>query len=109
MYSTWIEKSLSGELAEAVLVERMHGKVVGVITLSCTGGVGQIGLFAVDHEWRARGIGGRLLTAARVQARGCGCSSLIVVTQGTNALACRRYESAGFALHGAQDIFHFWS
>lgn len=108
MYSAWVRNSLNGQLADAVLVERAEGFIIGMITVSHREKRGQIGLFAVDHRWRGRGVGGRLLDAALRRCRAEGCEQLLVVTQGANAAACHSYERAGYRVTGEQDIFHFW-
>lgn len=108
MYSLWMQNSITGKLADAVLVERGDGRIIGMITVSHHGECGQIGLFAVDYRWRGRGIGRRLLDAAIQRCRAEGCNKLRVVTQGNNIAACRSYERAGFQVIDEQDIFHFW-
>ena len=112
LYSAWIENSLSGKLADAVLVEREagneDGRIVGMITVSHRGAVGTIGLLGVDARWRRRGIGRRLLLAAASCCRSAACTQLAVVTQGDNVSACRAYEGAGYMIADEQDIFHFW-
>lgn len=108
MYSVWVRNSLNGQLADAVLVERAEGRIIGMITVSYRGNRGQIGLFAVDHLWRGRGVGRRLLDAALQRCRAEGCDELLVVTQGDNIAACRSYERAGYRVIEEQDIFHFW-
>jgi dTDP-4-amino-4,6-dideoxy-D-galactose acyltransferase len=108
MYSAWVRNSLNGQLADAVLVERMSDRIIGMITVGHSGKRGQIGLFAVDHPWRGRGVGRHLLDAAHERCRTEGCSKLLVVTQGDNIAACRSYERAGYLVVEEQDIFHFW-
>lgn len=108
MYSAWMRNSLSGQLADAVLVERADDRIIGMITVSHRAKHGQIGLFAVDHRWRGRGIGGRLLDAAIQRCHAEGCDELIVVTQGDNVAACRSYERAGYRVIEEQGVFHFW-
>lgn len=108
MYSAWLRNSLSGQLADTVLVEHADDRIIGMITVSHRAKRGQIGLFAVDHRWRGRGIGRRLLDAAIQRCRAEGCDELVVVTQGDNIAACRSYERAGYRLIEEQDIFHFW-
>jgi len=108
MYSLWMQNSVTGKLADAVLVERGDGRIIGMTTVSYRGKCGQIGLFAVDLKWRGRGIGRQLLDAAIQRCRAAGCEKLQVVTQGNNLAACRSYELAGFHLIDEQDIFHFW-
>lgn len=109
MYSAWVENSLNGKLADAVLVahadENRKGPIIGMITVSHSGA---IGLLAVAKRWRGRGIGRRLLQAAEYQCRLFGCTQLTVVTQGDNTPACQAYESVGYTLTEEQHIFHFW-
>ncbi len=108
MYSLWMQNSVTGKLADAVLVERGDGRIIGMITVSYRGKCGQIGLFAVDRKWRGRGIGRRLLDAGIQRCRAAGCKKLQVITQGNNLAASRSYKAAGFQLIDEQDIFHFW-
>ncbi len=108
MYSLWMQSSITGKLADAVLVERGDDRIIGMITVSYRGKCGQIGLFAVDRKWRGRGIGRRLLDAAIQRCCAAGCKKLQVVTQGDNLAACRSYELASFHPIDEQDIFHFW-
>ena len=109
MYSTWMYKSLTRELADQVLVERVDGAIVGMLTIKYLQRQAEIGLFAVAPDLRGRGIGRRLLAAARHHGLANDCDGLQVVTQGTNLPACRIYESAGYELRTAYNIFHFWS
>ena len=109
MYSAWVENSLNGKLADAVLVvhvdENRERPIIGMITVSHSG---TIGLLGVAERWRGRGIGRRLLQAAEYQCRMSGCTQLTVVTQSDNTPACRAYESVGYTLTDEQSIFHFW-
>lgn len=108
MYSLWMRHSIIGKLADAVLVERGDDRIIGMITISHRDQCGQIGLFAVDREWRGRGIGRRLLDASIQCCSAVGCEKLQVITQRNNIAACRSYEHAGFQLVDEQDIFHLW-
>jgi dTDP-4-amino-4,6-dideoxy-D-galactose acyltransferase len=109
MYSAWLRNSLDGKIADAVWVERSGEDTVGMVTVAHRNAHGQIGLLAVDRNSRGRGVGRRLLGAARQSCYAAGCDSLTVVTQGANDAACRLYEAAGYQLAGEQDIFHFWN
>ena len=58
LYAQWIQRSTSGEIADAVLVAHDPGRAeppLGLITVAVKAGVGHIGLLAVDE--RARGAG----------------------------------------------------
>ncbi len=117
MYRLWIERSVRGELADAVLVaatdptdneEQVQRDPGGMITLAESGGVAQIGLIAVAGAMRGRGIGSALIDAAHrwMQTRGAGEAR--VVTQLENLPACHLYERAGYQLSHVQNVYHFW-
>ena len=79
-----------------------------MLTLSATSQGVEIGLLAVDEQWRHHGIGTRLVQAARLRAGSWGCATVQVVTQVDNAGACRLYEQGGFRLEQAEDVYHLW-
>ena len=51
---------------------------------------------AVSSEWRARGIGGRLLAEVERRARECGACKVTLEVHDTNEGAKRLYERHGF-------------
>jgi ribosomal protein S18 acetylase RimI-like enzyme len=108
MYSLWADNSLNGMLADAVLVERAEGGIVGMITVKYRGEIGQIGLFSVDQMYRGRRIGSRLLNVAMKRCHAGGCKQILVVTQRQNSASCRFYERVGFHVANEQAVFHFW-
>jgi dTDP-4-amino-4,6-dideoxy-D-galactose acyltransferase len=116
MYRLWIERSVRGELADAVLVadadcstdEEQTRELAGMVTVAETGGVGQIGLIAVAGGMRGRGIGSALIEAAHDWMRSRGAAKARVVTQLTNQPACHLYERGGYQLSRVQNVYHFW-
>jgi ribosomal protein S18 acetylase RimI-like enzyme len=110
LYSIWMNRSTSGEMADAVLVARSRstGNEIGMITISIHGGMGQIGLIAVSEEARGQGIGLRLLRAAHWYMLQRGARRSSVVTQMVNTAACRLYERGGYGIHDLQHYYHFW-
>jgi len=54
LYKTWIRKSVSGEMADEVLVIMQNNHIAGMVTLAIENGVGDIGLIAVDEKFRGR-------------------------------------------------------
>jgi GNAT superfamily N-acetyltransferase len=60
----------------------------------------------VSPEWRARGVGHRLFTAAEQWAAQRGCAWLKVETQNVNVTACEFYAGQGCVL-GAIDRFAY--
>jgi len=117
MYRLWIERSVRGELADAVLVAATgradhHGQAqcdpAGMITLAESDGVAQIGLIAVAGAMRGRGIGSALIDAAHCWMQSRAAVEARVVTQLANLPACHLYERAGFQLSRVQNVYHFW-
>lgn len=115
LYGEWMRKSLSGEIADAVLVAvdrpdaAMGGDVpAGMITVSAREGAGSIGLVAVDAVHEGRGLGTDLLRAAGAWFAARGCAGATVVTQGGNAAACALYEKNGYRVGRREDVWHFW-
>lgn len=115
LYGEWMRKSLSGEIADAVLVavDRQDAAVdggvpAGMITVSAREGAGSIGLVAVDALHEGHGLGTALLQAAGAWFAARGCAGAQVVTQGGNAAACALYEKNGYCVGRREDIWHFW-
>lgn len=108
LYRIWIDKSLDGEMADAILVERDEQGAVGMITVSAQNGVGKIGLFAVDVRGRGRGLGRRLLDRASSWFASQECHEAMVVTQGDNDAALRSYRTCGYMIKETVSVFHWW-
>lgn len=108
LYTYWITRSVSGEIAWEVLVVREHGELLGFITLGAKGGRGDIGLLAVAEQARGKGIGTALVTVADRHFTERGYTQAQVVTQRVNAGACRLYESCGYQIEKVENVFHFW-
>lgn len=104
LYTEWIKKSLNGQLAEEVYT---YGNE-GFVTVRLKGNDAQIGLIAVSPTAQGKGVGKKLLTAAEKFAYDHGASTLYVPTQGSNAIACRFYESFGFTLFSEEFLYHQW-
>lgn len=108
LYTLWIQKSCSHELAKAVLVIREQGKCVAIVTVGEKNGHGDIGLVAVDASQRGKGYGVALIRAAQAWFVQQGYTSSQVVTQGDNVAACKLYEKCGYQQAGLEYYYHFW-
>lgn len=108
LYRQWIARSVDHTIAQAVLVVRRAGRIVGMVTLGSKGSVGNIGLLAVDEAARRQRIGRSLVEASFRWLTDHGCDDLQVTTQEINTGACRFYEKCGFSLETTEDIYHFW-
>lgn len=107
LYEIWLSNSIQKFIADHVLVHH-HEDIEGFITIKTNDHSANIGLIAVDSQYRNKNIGGKLIQAAEVFANNTQCSVLEVGTQVENEGACRFYEKNGFSLIHFNKIFHFW-
>jgi dTDP-4-amino-4,6-dideoxy-D-galactose acyltransferase len=108
LYTCWVSRSISKELAWEVLVVAEAGDYLGLITLGASNGRGDIGLLAVTEQARGKGIGKALVAAAENRFIQNHDSVVQVVTQKHNLGACHLYETCGFKIDTIYSIFHFW-
>lgn len=108
LYTCWITRSVSKEIAWEVLVVREHNNLLGLITLGAEGDCADIGLVAVAADARNKGVGRALVASANRHFLEKGYTRAQVVTQRYNASACRLYESLGYKINKIENIFHFW-
>jgi dTDP-4-amino-4,6-dideoxy-D-galactose acyltransferase len=110
MYAIWIRDSVSGRLADRVLVVDGPDGPAGYVALRVDAlGVGRIGLIAVSSVHRGRGYGERLVFEGLRWLASRGVSRAEVVTQGAHAGSVRFYERCGFSVHRVELWFHRWS
>jgi ribosomal protein S18 acetylase RimI-like enzyme len=122
LYATWIEKSVHGYATHVIVAER-EGAAIGYVTLHVdeeapalseprrvegASRTGRIGLFAVDEQWRGRGIGRDLLRQAAHLLREEGVRETSVVTPGRNTGALALYKNAGFRTTDVSLWYHRW-
>lgn len=108
LYTQWIQKSCTHELAKAVLVIREQNHCVAVVTVGEKNGFGDIGLVAVDASQRGKGYGIALIRAAQAWFIQHGYVTSQVVTQQDNIAACRLYEKCGYKPASLEYYYHFW-
>ncbi len=111
MYRIWIERSVRGELADAVLVATLPGadrEPAGLVTLRQYGQESHIGLVVVLDSARGQGLGSCLMKAAHRWMAARGVLRSHVVTQLTNEPACKLYRRSGYGLHEVKHVYHFW-
>ncbi len=108
LYKTWIEKSLSGELADKVFVWKDKNKIVGFVTLKIKNNEAEIGLIAVSEKVQGQQIGTKLVDACVYYLQDKSISILKVPTQLHNIQACNFYKKYGFTIKSITNIYHFW-
>ena len=112
LYAVWMERSALREIADGVLVVSPSADPehpLGLITLSARNSAGTIGLLAVAHASRGRGIGSLLLNSAHAWLARRGAQNVSVVTQLGNAPACGLYVKNGYRLADWKTNYHFWA
>jgi len=109
MYRAWIERSVSGAIADAVYLARApQGALAGLITTARQEHCGVIGLLAVDAAFRGAGIGHALTSAAHRHFLAQDLREAQVVTQAANLAACRLYAGSGYVAARTEAVYHFW-
>jgi dTDP-4-amino-4,6-dideoxy-D-galactose acyltransferase len=110
MYKIWLDNSISGKIAQYVLVATAHNELTGFITVQIKPDKkAHIGLVAVSAHHQGKGIGGKLLAAADYYAHQAGCQSIEVPTQYDNEPAMRLYQKHGYHIQTITFIYHFWN
>jgi dTDP-4-amino-4,6-dideoxy-D-galactose acyltransferase len=107
LYMTWIENSCNG-YAQAVWVADIAGEPVGFITCHLDGERGQIGLVGIHLNHQGQGWGNKLVLTALSWFIGQNCTSVKVITQGSNLAAQRLYAKCGFSIASVELWYHRW-
>jgi dTDP-4-amino-4,6-dideoxy-D-galactose acyltransferase len=108
MYTLWIKNSISRTKAKEVLAFSANNESAGFVTLGESHARADIGIIAVDHNYRGKGIGKALMSSAEKWSSDIGHNVIQVVTQGDNIPACRLYESCGYKLEKLEFFYHIW-
>ncbi len=108
LYKTWIKKSLNRSIAKEVLVVRDNDKVIATITLGDKNGCGDIGLLAVDSNFRGRKLGEVLMNSAENYFLQSGYRDIKVITQLDNLPACNLYRKCGYNIEKVEYVYHIW-
>lgn len=109
LYRIWLEKSLSGERADHVVVAELEGRPVGFVTCSLGGeDDASIGLVGVAVPARGRGLARAMVSAATAWLADRGAARVTVVTQGRNLGAQRVYQACGFRTADVALWLHGW-
>jgi dTDP-4-amino-4,6-dideoxy-D-galactose acyltransferase len=108
LYKTWIDNSLSKELADNVLVYCKEGIVLGFITYKVSESYGTIGLLATDLKSQGKGIGSLLVKSVENQLKSIMINELRIPTQIQNRNACSFYIKLGYVIKETSIIKHYW-
>lgn len=107
LYRKWIENSVFTDYATDVLIYRIEGKAVGLLTYKNDGDKSNIGIIAVNPDFQGCGIGNKLMKyyQSRLDDK---IKTLEVITQGVNEVAKTFYEKNGYAITSRRYIYHLW-
>ena len=108
LYTTWLLKSIDKTIAFKTLVVRNESEYIGLITLGQNGRKGEIGIAAVDENFRSKGIAYDLCYAAENEFFNQGFKEIEVTTQKRNIPACRLFEKCGFSIKEVTNVYHYW-
>lgn len=108
LYKTWIINSIKREIAKEFFVYTDGASAAGILILAIKLQIPYISILATDEAVRGKGIGRKLIEQADKFAVENNFSSLRVITQKTNTLACKFYEKNGFSLINTEHIYHYW-
>jgi dTDP-4-amino-4,6-dideoxy-D-galactose acyltransferase len=108
LYGLWMTNSLSRKIAKEVIVFEEEDLLAGFVTLGEKNNRADIGIIAVDHPFRGRGIGKKLMQSAEKWFSDLGYSTIQVVTQGENTPACMLYEGCGYQPESIEYFYHIW-
>ena len=100
----WILNSARGR-ADAMLVARDGGEIVGFNACMRAGEVAVIDLIGVAPEARGRGLGAALVEAALAHYAGA-AREMVVGTQSKNTASLAMYQRAGFRIRASQLTLH---
>jgi dTDP-4-amino-4,6-dideoxy-D-galactose acyltransferase len=108
LYREWTRKSLTGKMADDVLVIQTDGNPAGMVTVGKKDSLGEIGLIAVNAAFRGRQYGELLVRAAQRWYLDHGLQRAQVVTQGDNKPACQLYRKCDYRIKRTDYVYHFW-
>ncbi len=108
LFSTWIEKSVRGEMASHVLVYKTKERIVGFVSLRTDKEKPQVVLLAVHPDFEGKGIAFALLSAAERIFLDLGFTEISGATILQNRKALKVYKRHGSEKEQIEYVYHFW-
>ena len=108
LYTLWIEKSVSGDIADYVIVSIDNDAINGMLTLKMNEEYSVIGLVAVSKDAQGKGVGRKLMNKAFQLSKENNRDNIRVVTQEENIAAMNFYMNTGFLINKVEYIYHYW-
>jgi len=101
-----LEQELRSNRLARYVVARSEGAVVGFGGLWLMVDEAHITTFAVDPDWRRRGVGRRMLVALLETSREMGAARMTLEVRAGNLAAQRLYAELGFAIVGRRVAYY---
>jgi dTDP-4-amino-4,6-dideoxy-D-galactose acyltransferase len=108
LYKTWLDKSISKDIADDVLVYLDRNNITGFVSIKNDCDKLKIGLIAVDQNYQGKGIGKKLMQHVESIALAENLKKISVETQKQNDGAMAFYQSCGFSVVETKEIYHLW-
>lgn len=108
LYKLWIMRSVKREIAKEVIVYKHNNDIAGYLTIGEKNNRADLGMGAVDSNYRGKGIGRILFENAEKWSYDNGYKEIQIVTQGNNIPACKLYESLGYSVEKVEYFYHIW-
>jgi dTDP-4-amino-4,6-dideoxy-D-galactose acyltransferase len=108
LYKLWIEKLVSKNNNEIILINETNDKINGFLSLGKKNNRADLIMGAVDKNSRGLGIGKQLFLEAERIAHQMGYKEIQIVTQGLNKPACELYKKLGYKIEKEEYIYHLW-
>lgn len=108
LYFTWIANSLNGKISDIIYTSAYENRITGMITVGTKNNRGDIGLLAVNQDFRGKQLGTKLVQSAQKYWLDLGLKQAKVVTQEANKPAKKLYEKCGFTVEKIENFYHFW-
>jgi ribosomal protein S18 acetylase RimI-like enzyme len=119
LFLTWINRSVSGVLADSIWTWKEDGKHIGLVTIrkivsaNQTYGEpkfeGRIGMLAVEGEFRGRSIGKQMFTACDFWCSSLDIPTVSLIIQKENKQTISICEKIGYEKANEVTIYHYWS
>jgi dTDP-4-amino-4,6-dideoxy-D-galactose acyltransferase len=108
LYTAWITNSVKKEIAKQVFIQQNQHKIIGLLTLANKNNYSEIGILAVNPEFRRLSLGRNLVLSAIRESKLWGFEKIQVNTQKANQGACRFYQKMGFEILTIENVYHYW-
>ncbi len=105
-YQEWIKKAIFAEFDDCCLLVKLDEKIAGFATLKEKENALSIGLIGVNHHFRSKGIGKKLLNMVESYALEKGKSKILVSTQTSNKAALKLYTTNGYCIESSSYWFY---